>query len=378
MSKQGLSFRSRRRRAVGLRYGLISFAVALTTAAVALATASIGLSVPAARAHGSRLQISAMTYNLFQGTELTNTARARTLAALLAAVPEDYGQVQATDFPERARAIAREAARSKPDLIGLQEAALWQTGTPSASLSPPPATAVAYDFVQILVDALNARGLHYAAVAVTRNASVQAPGRYPSGFMNVRLTDRVAILARTDVPLTISDVRAGNFTHNTVISTLAGPLVVLGGWASADATLGGHTVRFVTTHLDASSGTVRTAQAAELVRGPLSTALPVMLTCDCNAVPASPPYAVLAAAGLKDSWRESEPATPGFTCCHPSLLSPASVLPLRVDYVFSRGGGLKAVADQIVGTDPADRSSPSGFWPSDHAGLFAELAQGSG
>jgi endonuclease/exonuclease/phosphatase (EEP) superfamily protein YafD len=371
MSKQGLSFRSRHRRAVGLRYGLISFAVALTAAAV-------GLSVPAARAHGSRLQISAMTYNLFQGTELTHTASARTLAALLAAVPEDYAQVQATNFPERARAIAREAARSKPDLIGLQEAALWQTGTPSASLPPPPATAVAYDFVQILVDALNARGLHYAAVAVTRNASVQAPGRFPSGFMNVRLTDRVAILARTDVPLTISDVRAGNFTHNTVISTLAGPLVVLGGWASADATLGGHTVRFVTTHLDASSGTVRTAQAAELVRGPLSTQMPVMLTCDCNAVPASPPYAVLAAAGLKDSWSESEPATPGFTCCHPSLLSPASVLPLRVDYVFSRGGGLKAVADQIVGTDPADRSSPSGFWPSDHAGLFAELAQGSG
>jgi len=377
MSEQGLSFRSRHRRATGLRYVRIAVAVAVMTAAVALATASIGLSAPAARTHGSRLQISAMTYNLFQGTELTNSAKARTLAALLAAVPKDYGQVQATDFPERAQAIAREAARSKPDLIGLQEAALWQTGPPSASLPPPPATAVAYDFVKILVDALNARGLHYAAVAVTRNASGQAPGRFPFGFMNVRLTDRVAILARTDVPLTISDVQAGNFTHNTVISTLTGPRVVLGGWAAVDATLGGHTVRFVTTHLDSSSGTVRTAQAAELVRGPLSTELPVMLTCDCNAVPASPPYAVLTAAGLKDSWLESEPATPGFTCCHESLLSPASILPLRVDYVFSRGGGLKAIADQIVGTDPGDRSAPSGFWPSDHAGLVADLAQGT-
>jgi endonuclease/exonuclease/phosphatase family metal-dependent hydrolase len=377
VNRHGSAVRSRRGRAIGRRYGLISLAaaaVALAAAAVALVTAGIGPGAPAARAHGSRLQISAMTYNLFQGTELPNSARARTLAALLAAVPKDYGQVQASDFPERARVIAQEAARSKPDLIGLQEAALWQTGTASASFPPPPATAVSYDFVQILVDALNARGLHYAAVAVTRNASVQAPGRFPFGFMNVRLTDRVAILARTDVPLTISDVQVGNFTHNTVIGTLAGRLVVLGGWASVDATLGGHTVRFVTTHLDSSSGTVRTAQAAEVVRGPLSTTLPVILTCDCNAIPASRPYAVLAAAGLKDSWLESEPATPGFTCCHPSLLSPASSLPLRVDYVFSRGGGLKAVADQIVGTGPGDRSSPSGFWPSDHAGLFAELA----
>jgi endonuclease/exonuclease/phosphatase family metal-dependent hydrolase len=375
VSRQVLAIRSRHGRAIGLRYGLIAVAVVVTVAA-ALATAAIGLSSPAGRAHGSRLQISAMTYNLFQGSELTNSASATTLAALLAAIPKDYAEVQATDFPQRARAIAREVASTKPDLIGLQEAALWQTGPPSASFPPPPARAVAYDFVKILVDALNARGLHYAAVAVTRNASVQAPGRFPFGFMNGRLTDRVAILARTDVPLTISDVQAGNFTHNTVISTLAGPLVVLGGWASLDATLGGHTVRFVTTHLDASSGTVRTAQAAELVHGPLSTELPVILTCDCNTVAGLPPYAVLAAAGLKDSWLESEPATPGFTCCHESLVSPASILPLRVDYVFSRGGGLKAVADQIVGTDPGDRSTPSGFWPSDHAGLFAELAQG--
>lgn len=371
MNRQIWALRSRRGRVIGLRYGLISLALA-----VAVAAAAIGLSAQAGRAHSSRPQISAMTYNLFQGTELPHTAKARTLAELLAAVPVDYGQVQASDFPERARAIARQAASSKPDLIGLQEAALWQTGAPSASFPPPSATAVAYDFVQILVDALNARGLHYAAVAVTRNASVQAPGRFPFGFMNVRLTDRVAILARTDVPLTISDVRTRNFTHNTVISALTGPLVVLGGWASVDATLGGRTVRFVTTHLDASSGTVRTAQAAELVQGPLSTRMPVMLTCDCNAVPASAPYAVLAAAGLKDSWLESEPAMPGFTCCHEGLVSLASILTLRVDYVFSRGGGLKAVADQIVGTDPGDRSTPSGFWPSDHAGLFAELAQG--
>ena len=68
---------------------------------------------------------------------------------------------------------------------------------------------MAYDFVKILVDALNARGLHYAAVAVTRNASNQAPGRFPFGFMNVRLTDRVAILARTEAAEVIAGPRIG-------------------------------------------------------------------------------------------------------------------------------------------------------------------------
>src|SRR4029077_20011720 len=61
---------------------------------------------------------------------------------------------------------------------------------PSASVPAAP-TAVSYDFVKILVDALNARGLHYAPVAVTTDFTVQGPGLFPDGFMNVQLTDRV-------------------------------------------------------------------------------------------------------------------------------------------------------------------------------------------
>lgn len=366
MRQQRSTFPSRRRQ--GGRYGFVSFAIAFAMLAIGLPAA--------AQADGGQLQITAMTYNLFQGSELTDAISATTPAALLAAVAKDFGQVQATNFPQRAQAIAAQAESANPDLIGLQEAALWQTGTPSASFPPPPATTVAFDFVKILVDALNARGLHYAPVAVTSNFTVQAPGLFPFGFMNVRLTDRVAILARTDVPLTISNVQTANFTHNTVLQLFTGPFTVLGGWASVDATLGGPTVRFVTTHLDPLSGTVRTAQAAELVQGPLSTDLPVVLTCDCNADPASAAYAMLTGAGLQDSWLQAQTGEPGLTCCQdPSLLNATSALASRIDYVFSRGGGLTAADAEIVGADPGSRSTPSGFWPSDHAGLFAELQQ---
>jgi hypothetical protein len=116
-----------------------------------------------------------------------------------------------------------------PDLIGVQEAALWQTGAPSATYPPPPPSAVSCDFVKILTDALNARGLHYAPVAVTNNFTVEGPGLFPSGFMSVQLTDRVAILARTDVPLTISHVQTANFTHNTALTTFTGPITITGG-----------------------------------------------------------------------------------------------------------------------------------------------------
>jgi endonuclease/exonuclease/phosphatase family metal-dependent hydrolase len=356
------------------RYGFVSLAIALVSAV-------IGLPAAAQAASSNQLQITAMTYNLFQGSELTEAISAATPARFLAAVADDYGEVQRTDFPERAQAIAAEAQSAAPDLIGLQEAALWQTGPASASFPPPPPVTVSYDFVKILVDALNALGLHYAPVAVTTDFTVQGPGLFSNGFMNVQLTDRVAILARTDVPLTITDAQTGDYTHNTVISTLQGSVTLTEGWASVDATLGHHTVRFVTTHLADNSTAVGSAQAAELVQGPLSTDLPVVMTCDCNAEPTTATYAVLTAAGLKDSWAQAEPGQPGFTCCQDTtlqnaLLNPTSALASRIDYIFSRGGGLKAAGDQIVGADPGSRSVPGGFWPSDHAGLIAELAQG--
>jgi hypothetical protein len=80
-----------------------------------------------------------MTYNLFQGSELTEASNATTPAQFLAAVAEDYGEVQATDFPERAQAIAAEAQSAAPDLIGIQEA--WEITLCAWSLPTSPTTA---------------------------------------------------------------------------------------------------------------------------------------------------------------------------------------------------------------------------------------------
>lgn len=101
------------------------------------------LGVPArAQAGSGQLQVTAMTYNRSRGSELTDAIAAATLSQLLAAVATDYGQVQATNFPERA--LAAQAESAGPDLIGVQEAALWQTGPsrpPTRRRLPPSPTA---------------------------------------------------------------------------------------------------------------------------------------------------------------------------------------------------------------------------------------------
>lgn len=317
--------------------------------------------------------VTAMTYNLFQGSELTEAINAKSPGELVVAVATDFGQVVASKFPERAQAIAADAAATRPQLIGVQEAALWKLGALSASpFTAPPATTTAFDFVAELTAALAAHGLSYAPVAVTNNFHVEAPGFFGTGFRNVSLTDRVAILARTDVAT--SNVKTANFATNTVIPLFSGPFTVLGGWASVDATIGGRTTRFVTTHLDPILAAVRTVQASEVVAGPLNTTLPVVLTCDCNSDPSTAAYATLRESGLKDAWLQSQTGQPGFTCCQetPSLLNPISTLTSRIDYVFSRDGGLQAADARLLGAEQSSRT-PAGLWPSDHAGIFAEL-----
>ena len=84
-------------------------------------------------------------------------------------------------------------------------------------------------------------------------------------------------------------------------------------------------------------------------------------------------FFVLAGSGLVDTWAQLHPEDPGHTAGFGELLDDPSpsVLQHRVDHVMTRGH-VAAVSSELVGTAPGDRT-PSGMWPSDHAGLAASL-----
>ena len=166
-----------------------------------------------------------MTYNIYQGTELLDVIAATTPTQFVLAVSTDYGHQVANNFPERAQAIASEIVATGPDLVGLQEVALWRTGPHTSP--PTPATTVAFDYLQILLNALTSQGASYSVLVLRNNFDVQGPGLFSTGLLDVRLTDRSAILVRTaDLNiqgLTFTNKQSQDYTTNTVISTLAGP-----------------------------------------------------------------------------------------------------------------------------------------------------------
>jgi hypothetical protein len=140
------------------------FAAIITAAALvfallpALATAKAGNDASKGRGGGKELNV--MTRNLYLGADLTPAIAAPDRNAFIEANGKILRDVTANDFPVRARGLAEEILKKKPDLVGLQEVALWRTGPPS--LEPllntgaqPTATTVRYDYLAELLARLN-------------------------------------------------------------------------------------------------------------------------------------------------------------------------------------------------------------------------------
>jgi hypothetical protein len=328
-----------------------------------------------------------MTRNLYLGADMEPLARAARTgdpSALVNAGSVAWAAIVKTDFPARAEPLAHEIEHARPLLIGLQEVSLYRTGpVDSSSGNPPNADEVKYDYLKILCQRLEERGLPYRPVAVTPNFDVEFPGVTAEGLRDIRLTDRDVILALTGpgTPvLKLSNVRTANFSRNVSLpfgqTGLFVPLTR--GWGSVDVTTAdGKTLRFANTHLEPYDNEVQAFQCEELLNGPAKTDLPVILLGDFNTRAdgtGTSTYGNLIRAGFKDAWSVTHPNEPGYTFGHLPDLSNTTTdryLTERIDLVLFRGA-LDALDAVVVGEELPDRT-PSGLWPSDHAGVVAAL-----
>jgi len=323
--------------------------------------------------------------------------------AIPLAVSEVFQTVQATNFPERAQALADEIERRRPHVIGLQEVSQWFTG-PADSLvgGTSPATDVVYDYLDILMAALAERGLDYTVASSVDNADLELPmvtgtdaTGYPT-FADVRLHDRDVVLVKNTPNVSFSNEYSGNFTTNG--STTIGNTTIefTRGYNMIDVNVKGADYRFVNTHLEVGGGepysSLQAIQMNELLQVITATTvaeIPVVLVGDFNSSPDDlpfesafglgilyPPYLQAVGTGYSDLWLSKKKPKDGFTCCFSATVSDEDAeLYQRIDHIFidAKGREIAKLKAKVLGDSNADMTDESGLNPSDHAGVFGKI-----
>jgi len=364
----------------------------LTLATIAL----LAVVLPVAAQAAGKRKITVMTRNVFLGADLAPAIGASSIPQAIDGAGVIWNELQSTRFRDRAVPLARELKRSKADLIGLQEVALWRKQVPSDGGAPPispvagatAATDVDTDFLKILKRELRDAGARYKVAAVQREFEAELPvdvdGSDATGTgplaafgadFDARLTMRDVILKRKRSGLRLKKVRKAHFDTRYEPNVGGVVIPVDRGWVSVEAKAGHRRFRFVDTHLEAfGDPSIRTAQADELIDGPLDTGRQVILVGDLNSgttrhnEPERPgddgAFLALAGFGMKDRGAIQ-------SCCYDSLFDPAAIFDHTVDHVLTKPG-LKLRSAEVTGDDASERTS-SGLWPSDHGGVISRL-----
>ena len=319
-------------------------------------------------------EITVMTRNVSIGGDIDRVIAAQDVNQVPLLVAQTWQEIVHNDFHVRAEAIAQEIKARRPDVVGLQEiTTLWIQDPGDAVIGgQEPATQVVYDYLEILMDALERRGLEYRVAGIVADTEAEMPmvtSPAPT-FADVRMQDYDVVLVAPSVEF--DNVIAQNFAYDWTVPFGADGLTIKRGYVAFDATIHGQDVRIVSTHLEPVDypglQDLQLAQAAELLAN-VGDGTAIVLG-DLNTAPGRPAYDFLMGSGLTDAWAERPGKAPGYTAGYAPNLQPGSdELDERIDLVLFRNGPnavLTPTQAVITGRDPIEGAD---FYASDHAGL---------
>jgi endonuclease/exonuclease/phosphatase family metal-dependent hydrolase len=360
-------------------------------AVLCLTAPTVGVADAKPKVDKSKGLVSTMVRNLYLGADLAPAINSTGAADFISKNGQILRDVDTNNMPVRAKGLAAEIKDKSPDLVGLQEVALWRTGP--ASLQPPisgvyTASDVRVDNLAELMKQLNKGKKRYRIVSVQNEFDFEAPADLDNdpgtgvatlgGEINGRLTMRDAILAKVGSGIQVKNRKSANFDtiYQPVVSGI--PVDVERGWLSADVKVRKSPwFRFVNTHLEAfGEPTIRETQAKELLAGPLKSGkMPAVLVGDLNSDDDTVEgddrlaYNALKKGGMVERGFSGQP-----TFGIPNGIIVAgngkkSDFTQFIDHVMTnKPKRVKKVNASVTGLKPE-----RGYWNSDHAGVFSQL-----
>ncbi len=367
----------------------------------------------------SSTTLTVVSQNLYLGGDIFSIARAASPEEAAVATFLVWSDVQATNFPARAKVLAAGIAAQNPDVIGLQEVAIWRTGQPVVCLgnfeaiNTPVATNVVYDFLASLQTELLALGLQYDVAALTQSFDAELcavnPLVGPASAIDVRYTDRDVILVRKG----LSTRHPDGGTYATMVEfPISGTGVSIPdrrAWNMVEVSKNGSWFRVFETHLEVQEiptpppipGFIfQLGQAGELIASKVNMAIaldpiPTILVGDMNTQAEQPvtsplrftynfltgliPFPDLGVpeftplVGVRspfaDAWLFANPGQPGLTWGFNGDLL-AGTMSQRIDFVLTWGAGPWTMT--TFGATAVTATTPP-LHASDHLGVSAQL-----
>src|SRR3954447_109250 len=270
-------------------------------------TFGVASSAEARAKRGPKLAV--MSQNLYLGSGLIAAATAPDRPTFEQRAATIWQNVQTTDFPARAKRLARLIKRADPDVIGLQEVSRWYrspNGVKDGNATR--SNILVYDFLRSLLRELKRAGASYRAVVSDHlPTDIEAP---TSLGYDIRFRLGNVILAKREKGLKIRKRSFRIYKPQFTINTPGGPFAAHRAWVAVDTTFKGRRFRFVDTHLESEVPPTRLLQAKELVSksGPLRVKGQKVLVGDLNSDPkgragdATDSYNAVVRAGLSDAW----------------------------------------------------------------------------
>lgn len=289
-------------------------------------------SPPAVTADASG-SITVMGRNLYLGADVAIALDL--LPDMPAAAQFMWDQVASTDFGARVDLLAKEAADHHPDVIGLQEATVWECRANAWSRAVP-----VFDFTTQFLAATAAAGVEYR-IAEHNGVQANNPGysipsipglttvRDPHTFQPLFGKDSAdcgfvigdALLVRADLADQVLAAGTSDFENRYAVVPVV--FTIDRGYAWADLNIAGTTVRAVTAHLESlwDTGVVppSAAQAKQLVADLAPTTVPLIVIGDFNSDPRDPrPEGAPNGGGqpLSSDACQAQPESPTATTAH--------------------------------------------------------------
>ena len=327
--------------------------------------------------------VKVMTRNVYVGTDVDVILNAdpNNIAEIPGYVKQAFDVMESTNFTVRANALADEIAKTLPHVIGLQEMSNTFTQPNSDFLfgNNIIASDPLYNFEEILMAALDSRGLDYTVAASIENANIELPmltGLTNPPLRDVRLVDHDMILVRNDV--SYSNPLAVRYDSMLVVEPKYG-IFVPRGYVKVNIDVGQTSFVFANTHLEAFNvDNLRMDQATQLISDLSAENLPVILVGDFNsrADGSGTVYNYVTGQGYTDAWLENTLTynENGYTFGHQAdLRNETPNFFERIDFIFTKSMSTLQYGEGFVLGDEARDKTPEGLWPSDHGGVVFKL-----